>query len=457
MSAKLPYPANLEAEQAVLGSILIDPELMTAIDLSDADFFSEQYQAVFRSMRQLWDSGMPIDYTMLVDEIERSGKLGDVVNTGDLTGLLDCMPTAIYGPHYAAIVKRASIARQYVRMAQKIVEMAIEDQNVDALYSWIMEQVAIINSGQSDDKALLLWQESFGEFQRILQQDALRRENGELGFSWPWHSWMEILGEPQPGGVVLMAGATGTGKTTFAECICEHWARIGKKVVLVHLELNRKVMLSRRMARHTGIDFRAIAANKLADSQRRLMALADEDMQAWIGNIHYLHAPGWTAERIVKELSRLNEQGMCEGFVVDYMQKLQASQTQVRMYRSEPLRWAADDAERLKNLAEQRELISAILSQFTKEGQECSFDELDYTKLRGTQEIADKVNQIALFHRQKLAQGRIDEAGQQIVAPGGRDLIVRTKFAKNTFGPEGTAEQTIVPDQFNVFDMEVRP
>ena len=455
MSTKsLPYPINLTAENATLGSILLDPELIGILDLDPSDFLGEKHNTIYQAMSNLWAAGMPIDFHMLTDELERMGKYGEVVSSADLTRLMESLPTAIYGPHYAAAVRRTSIARKYVMMAQKLAEMAYQEQDADTLYSWIMEQVAAINSGNLDDKALLMWGESFEAFRQILRQDALRREAGEVGWPWPWRSWTDVLGEAQPGGVVLLAGPTGTGKTTFAETIAEYWARLGKKIVLVHLELNRKVLLARRMARHTALDFRAIVAGNLTDAQRSVMDRADASLQEWVGNIHYLHAPGWSAEQIVRELSKLQERGQCDGFIVDYMQKLAPSPGQIRLYRSDHLKREANDAEQFKNFAEQRELICVLLNQLVKEAQDIPFSKLSYSGLRGTQELADKVNVIGLFHRQRLEKGKIDEYGRQVVAKGGLDLTVRTKVDKNTFGPLGEIEQVIIPEQFNIFDRE---
>lgn len=447
-------PHNAQAEASVLGSILIEPDLMNTIELTPGDFYVESHQAIYQAMASLWAGGHPIDYVLLTDELERGGKLGGVVTTAQLTDLLTSTPTGFYGHHYAAAVKRSSVARQYIRMAEKLAEMAFEETDGDTLYSWIQEQVAGINSGRADDKALLMWDESFAEFQRLLELDAQRRESGQAGWSWPWDSWTTQLGEPQPGGLVLLAAGTGVGKTTFAECIAEHWARIGKRVVLVHLELNRRTMLGRRMARHSGLELSTVLSNKATPAQRRLMVQADEDMQVWAGNVHYLHAPGWSSEQIVKELSRLQEAGECDGFVIDYLQKMQVSRRQSSMWRGEqaPLAWTADNVEAIKNFAEQRELIACLLSQFTKEGQTISLEDLHHTKLRGTQELADKVNQIVLLHREILSAGRVDEAGREIVPKGGMDVVVHAKVTKNTFGALGLVRQQIVPAQYNVFD-----
>lgn len=456
MSKEFHLPANIEAECAVLGAILIDPELMITLELSDSDFFAERNQVIFQAMRSLWDSGAPIDFTLLTDELGQSGKLGEIVMPSDLSTLLDSIPTALYGPHYAGIVKRASIARQYITMAQNLAEMAFHEEDADTIYSWIMEQVSAINSGRTDDKALMLWQESFPLFQKMLDETQQRQQEGVSGFTWPWVSWSNLLGEAQPGMGIHMAGATGTGKTTFAECISEHWAKHGKKVVLVHLELNRKIMLARRMTRHTAIDVRLLLSGNLEQPHRQIMAQADQFMQSWIGNIHYLHAPGWSAERIERELTKLYEQEQCECFVVDYMQKLAASPKQIRQFRNDTYARQADDMEIFKNFAEGNELPMCTLGQLVKDGQDIQFEDLTLSKLRGTQEVADKVNVVALFHRQTLNDGKVDEQGEYIVRPGGLDFTVRTKIDKNTLGEQGTIEQDITPSLFSVFDKELK-
>ncbi len=450
---QLHLPANIEAERSLLGSIMLDPDLMTILDLSPTDFYRETHATIFEAMQRLWHSGFPIDFTVLTDELERAGKLPEIVTPADLTGLIDGTPTALYGQHYASIVKRASVARQYLAMAQKLAEKAHGSQDIDEIYSWIMEQIATIHSGMGDDKALLMWLESFPAFRRILEEEERRIESGEGGWSWPWASWDKLLGDAQPGMGVYLAAATSHGKTIYAECIAEHWARLGKQVVFVHLELNRKIMLARRAARHTGIDSRVILSGNLSPPQKRLIIGADASLERWPGRVHYLHAPGWTSERIIRELTRLHEQGECDAFIVDYVQKIHASNSQLRRFRNE-YDMHANDVEQLKNFAEAKELRMVTLGQLTKDGQDIRFSDLSLTKLRGSQEIADRVNTVGLLYRPKVEAGKVDERGEFIVRPGGLDVEAKIKFVKHTMGEQGAIEQLMVPPQFNVFDRE---
>ena len=219
-------------------------------------------------------------------------------------------------------------------------------------------------------------------------------------------------------------------------------------------------MYARRATRHTGIDSRFIVANKLNPEQRAVIDRADEKMLEWVGGIHYFPAPKKSSEEICTELRKLHAAGQCDGFVVDYMQKVAASPNQLRRFRGSnaDIQIQADHMENFKNLAEQEELRALILGQLTKEGNgDIGFEELDLKKLRGTQEIADKVNGIALFHRELLPGGMVDHTGRQIVEPGGASRTVRIRIAKNTLGPKGVIEQYMIPERFLVSDLTRKP
>lgn len=453
MSAKLPLPANPEAERAVLGSILLDPELLVSIDLEATDFYAERNAATYSAMRALWDAGQPVDFVLLMDELARQGK-GDIVEPSHLTELMADTPTALYGPHYAGVVKRASIARQYVGMAQKLAEMAMKEEDADSIYSYIMEQNATISSGKKDDSAMLLWEDSFGYLERVLKAARIQEQERGGKWRWPWDSWNEILPAPQPGLLVYIAAATRTGKTVYGECIAEEWARAGRKVTFVHYELNHTLMVARRTSRHTGINVNAVLRlDELPASQQKLVRDAEERMSAWSGNINYLNAAGWTADQTIRELTRRHERGECEGFVIDYFQKISASPAQLRRFRNgnTDLLIQADNMEKLKNFAEQKELYPLVLGQLTKEAQEKPFSELRMTGMRGTQELADKVNVVLLLHRAILEAGMINNEGREIVPPGGLDTTVNIRVAKNTLGSEGIITQEMVPEMFNIF------
>jgi len=452
-------PSSIEAEKNFLGSVLIDPDVLSTVNPPAEAFFREAHQAIYVAMRVLWDSGSPVDYSLLAHELQRAGRLDEVGGYAALTDLIAATPTAMYAAHYAKVVEDTWRLRRYIAMSQEGVKRAYEKASPSELAAWYAEQLRLIEFGAATSD-ITFWEDSFPEFQAELDRVAEEVDSGVGGWSWPWPSWNSMFGEAQPGMVIYLAGATGQGKTSYAENIVEHWARLGKRIVFVHLELNKKIMYARRATRHTGIDSRFIVANKLNPEQRAVIDRADEKMLEWVGGIHYFPAPKKSSEEICTELRKLHAAGQCDGFVVDYMQKVAASPNQLRRFRGSnaDIQIQADHMENFKNLAEQEELRALILGQLTKEGNgDIGFEELDLKKLRGTQEIADKVNGIALFHRELLPGGMVDHTGRQIVEPGGASRTVRIRIAKNTLGPKGVIEQYMIPERFLVSDLTRKP
>ena len=94
-------------------------------------------------------------------------------------------------------------------------------------------------------------------------------------FTWPWSSWNELLDPAESGSLSVIAGPDGVGKTAYAECIAEHWARQGHHVAFVHFELSKIIMLDRRACRHTSIARRTLKyANELTPVELRTLEAA---------------------------------------------------------------------------------------------------------------------------------------------------------------------------------------
>ena len=129
-------PANMEAEQAVLGSLLIDPDAIIKVAnfLRPEDFFRERHSWIYDAMLALNERREPLDFVTLVDELERREKLEEVGGPAYITELSGNTPTSIYVDHYARIVERTALLRRLISAAGKIAELAYdESQDVDAV------------------------------------------------------------------------------------------------------------------------------------------------------------------------------------------------------------------------------------------------------------------------------------------------------------------------------------
>ncbi|MBC7315633.1 MAG: replicative DNA helicase, partial [Chloroflexi bacterium] len=129
-------PQNIEAEQSVLGSLLIDPDAILKVStfLRPEDFYRETHQRIYSAILQLHERRMPADFITVVDELERQGQLDFVGGAAYITSLINMVPTSIHVEHYARIVERAAIMRRLITAAGQIAALAYEERDdVDAV------------------------------------------------------------------------------------------------------------------------------------------------------------------------------------------------------------------------------------------------------------------------------------------------------------------------------------
>lgn len=333
---------------------------------------------------------------------------------------------------------------QYMALAQELMRRCYAEEDAEMLRTWLGDQLA--RMGATDDSAVLTWPESFDFYDLLLmrrEQDAQLPTDQRKVLDWGWASWDRLIDPLEPGMLAVVSAGDGMGKTIYAECLAEHWARKKNHVVFVHYELNRALMLDRRTARHTGIPRRILKSGQMTQEQRQRVAQIRPRLMAWDGYITYLHTPGWTMDKTVQELRRLKAQGDCDVVVLDYLEKAGASRRQLQMFGTNPFQREADNVEQLKNFAESTETPALMLAQMSKAGKSASFGNLDRTDMRGAGEKSEKANVVVLLHREK-------ESGES----GEYSPMVSVRVDKNTVGATGNFTQFMHPELFSVHDVE---
>lgn len=332
----------------------------------------------------------------------------------------------------------------YLAFAQEMMRRVYAEEDQAQIQQWATEQLARLG-GSSEDDAIMTWLESFDFYEALLAkraEDALLPPEQRKVLDWLWPSWNKMLDPLEPGMLAVISAGDGQGKTIYSECLAEHWARKKNRVVFVHYELNRALMLDRRAARHTGITRRELKSGKLTAAQSELVLEMRPRMLAWDGYITYLHTPGWSMEKTIQELRRLRAEGNCDVVVLDYLEKNSASRRQLQMFGSNNYQREADNVEQLKNFAEATETPCLMLAQMSKQGKTTSFEDLDRTGMRGAGEKSEKANVVVLLHREKVDQGYSQK--------------VDVRVDKNTIGATGNFSQWMEPELFRVHDLETQ-
>jgi replicative DNA helicase len=315
------------------------------------------------------------------------------------------------------------------------------DEDTDSLHRWAMDALAGIGGAAEDDSPLVLWEETFDMYERILErraQQAALPEDQRRIMDWAWPSWNAYIDPLEPGLLAVISAGDGMGKTIYAEGLAEHWAQRRNKVVFVHFELNRSIMFDRRTARHTGLTRRDLRSGELTRLQYESIQDARRRLLAWEGNISYLHTPGWDMERTIRELQRLKIDDRCDVVVIDYLEKCSASTRQQKLFGTNVFQREADNVEQIKNFAEATETPVLMLAQMSKAGKRTGIGDIDRSGMRGAGEKSEKANIVVLLTRERVEDGY--------------SKLVDVRVDKNTVGRTGNFQQVMEPEYFRVAD-----
>jgi len=329
---------------------------------------------------------------------------------------------------------------KFENIAKEILKRCAVEDDPQSIQNWLISQVS--QTQPENKKALMSWEESFDftdsmlmEFERLAQVP----DDEKKVLSWPWKSWQKVIDNLEPGMLVSITAPDGTGKTIIGESLAEHWAKHKNNVVFDHFELNRKLMMMRRVARHASIDVRTLKSGRLNAEQSNQILEMKPRLMSWEGKISYLHTPGWNIDQTVAELHRLYQEGLCDVVVLDYLEKIAASSRQLKLYGSNIYQREADNVEQLKIFAESTGIPVIMIAQMKKDSKGKSIDNLDRTGMRGAGEKSDRANLVVMAKRERVPEGYSKEL----------DVLVD----KNTMGGTGTFKQIMQPQYFRITDI----
>jgi len=277
---QIQIPANVSAEQAVLGSILIDNEVLgkVAAILKPSDFFRERYGWVFQSMLDLHARHEPVDFVTLQVELERQGKLADLGGPAALTNLLSVSPTSFYAEHYARIVQEMARRRHLISVAGKIAELAYDSERE---IGGIMDEVQALALAAGETSVHKGLRQVKDATKRVVDKiNYLASNPGSLmGVPTGFGMLDRILGGLQKSDLIVLAARPGIGKSALAFIIAEHAVRVcGKNVAVFSLEMSDEQFIQRLLAMRSGIDSHRL----------RTGAIHDDDWTALIGSANEL-------------------------------------------------------------------------------------------------------------------------------------------------------------------------
>ncbi|MBI3963904.1 MAG: replicative DNA helicase [Candidatus Kerfeldbacteria bacterium] len=260
-------PQNLEAEQSVLGAILIDKEGMYRIAdvLQSEDFYKDSHRLIFEAMLELFEKREPIDVVSLTNRLAERKHLDIVGGRSAIMELANVVPTASNIVSYAMTVRKKAILRRLIQAAGSIGELGYrEEEDVDVLLDRAEQQLYSVSQNTLHKQFIPIKGVLSETFDRI---DQLHRESGKLrGISTGFPDLDNILAGLQKSDLVVLAARPSVGKTSLALDMARHVAVHGKQpVAIFSLEMSKEQLADRLLCSQAGVALWKMRTGRLSD------------------------------------------------------------------------------------------------------------------------------------------------------------------------------------------------
>lgn len=418
-------PHNYEAEESVLGSILIDKNALIKIAdfLQAEDFYQGKHAKIYGAMLELYAASEPIDLLSVINRLKEKKQLEEVGGEVAITHLATIVPTAGHVIHYARIVQKSSTRRRLISAAADIAEMGFnENEEVDVVLDQSEKKLFGVSQSHKNQTFTRLADALEEAFIRI---DKLHKgEQGLRGVPTGFRTLDQKLAGWQKADLVILAARPSVGKTALALDLARHAALTGVPVGLFSLEMSKEQLVDRLLAAHAHVDLWKLRTGRLEgqgefDDFSRLGAAMGELAQAPI----YIDDQASNNVMAIRTMARrlAAEHGLGL-LIIDYLQLMESSR-----YVDNRVQEVSDISRSLKKLAIELNVPIIALSQLNRAVEMHTDQRPKLSNLRESGSI-EQDSDVVLFLHRKPWEGEERPEAMDV------DLIIE----KHRNGPTGT-------------------
>ena len=325
-------PQNIEAEQSVLGAMLIEKEAIPKVMeiLRDTDFYREAHRVIFNAMLELYNKNEAVDMITVTEILKRDNKLEDVGGIAYVTSLANTVPTAANVTYHASIIEEKSILRQLVSVSTQIASMGYEANDdvkniIDSAESKILE---ISNRKKTADFTPIneIVLDSFKSIEALMGN-----KNGLTGLPTGFEDLDNLTSGLHGSDFIILAARPSMGKTAFALNVVQNVAiraakKVGgapKTVAFFSLEMSKEPLVQRMLCAEANIDSQRLRIGELRDEDWAMLINTADTLSS--ANIYIDDTAGITAMDMRSRARRLKAEHGLDLIVVDYLQLMQGS------------------------------------------------------------------------------------------------------------------------------------
>ena len=435
-------PNSLEAEQSVVGSMIMDKEaIVTAMEtLIEEDFYHKQYGILFQGMIELYSAGQPVDLVTLQNKLKEKDVPQEVASMDFVRDLLTAVPTSANIKYYANIVKEAAMKRKLIRVMEEIEnECYAGKESLDSVMDKTEHDVFQILSSRTGGDYVPIRTVVMNALEKI--EAASQQQGSVTGIPTGFIDLDYRTAGLQPSDLILVAARPSMGKTAFVLNIAQHVAfHKDMCTAIFSLEMSKEQLVNRMFALESGVDAQALRTGNMSDADwEKLIAGAGV-----IGNSKLIidDTPGISISELRSKCRKYKLESDLKLIIIDYLQLMSGSGRSSDSRQQE----ISDISRSLKALARELSVPVIALSQLSRAVEQRPDHRPMLSDLRESGAIEQDADVVMFIYRD-------DYYNKDTELKGVSEIII----AKQRNGPIGTVNLAWLPQYTKFANLEHNP
>lgn len=421
-------PQNVAAEKALLGAIILKPDVMhdVSVTVYPESFYADKHRAIFDAILKIFSKGDPIDLVSVVTRLKEAGQLDRVGGASYITELIETVPAAGNAMYYSTQVQDKAILRGLIHAADDIAEIGYSDpETVDEALDQAEKKIFTATQAPSAQKFRPIGSalhEAWERFEHLTENQGERR-----GVPTGFTGLDNLLSGFQKSDLIIIAARPSMGKTTFALDIARNAAlQYGASVGIFSLEMSDQQLVDRMLAAEAGVDSWKLRTGRLSnDTEYEALQTAMDKLNK--APIHIIDDAALNIVKMRSAARRLKNEHGLDMLIVDYLQLMSPTLTKGS---DSMVQQVTEISRSLKVLARELEVPVVALSQLSRAVEQRG-GRPRLSDLRDSGSIEQDADVVMFIHREdKMNKDKEAE----------RPNIAEIMVEKHRNGPVGQAE-----------------
>jgi replicative DNA helicase len=419
-------PHNVDAEKALLGAILLKPDVMhdVSVTVFPESFYAEKHRLIYEAIYQTFTKGDPIDVVSVANRLKSNATIDRAGGAAYLAELLETVPAAGNSMYYSEVVQSKAVLRGLIYAAEEIAEIAYSDpDNTDEAMDQAEKKIYQVTNAPTTQKFRTIGSSLAEAWERFEHLSANQDE--KRGVQSGFTALDNLLAGFQRSDLIILAARPSMGKTTFALDVARNAAlKYGASVGIFSLEMSDQQLVDRMLAAEAGVDSWKLRTGRLSNDQE-YQAVQEAMAKLAEAKIHIDDQAGNNILKMRSAARRLKNEHGLDLLIVDYLQLMSPTATKAS---DSMVQQVTEISRSLKILARELDVPVIALSQLSRAVEQRG-GKPRLSDLRDSGSIEQDADVVMFIHRE-------DKINKESERPNIAEILVE----KHRNGPVGMAE-----------------